>query len=126
MDLVAYSTLRKRRRAGAIGGGVLADSAGVPIALDWRNSDAGALNAVVTSISNSWFESTGCSVNDDDCVQQGNCSIIQDDDAGHSMFTLAMSPSLAASCPDPHPLTFVFARGKSIPVEIYATNPGGK
>ena len=109
-----------------IGVGVFSDGNGVPIALDWQDSDGGTLDGVITGISNAWFQFAGCSIYDDDCVQRGNCSIVPDDDAGHSMFTLAMSPSLAASCPDPHPLTFVFARGKSIPVEIYATNPGGK
>ena len=99
-------------------------AAGVPLMLDWSNTDGG-LNATVTALSNGWFSSAGCSFVDSDCVQQGDCTIVPDDLDGHSTFTFAMSPAHAASCADPHPITFVFAQGTSVPSAIYVTNPGG-
>ena len=107
----------------AVGIGVLTADM-VPVTLDWSNAD-GALNATITALSNGWFSSAGCSFVDSDCVQQGDCAIVPDDLDGHSTFTFAMSPAHAASCADPHPITFVFDQGASVPSEIYVTNPGG-
>ena len=108
----------------ALGIGVLTAD-GVPIDLNWSNGGEASLNTTVTKLSNGWFSSAGCSFVDSDCVQQGDCAIVPDDLDGHSTFTFAMSPAHAASCADPHPITFVFDQGASVPSEIYVTNPGG-
>jgi hypothetical protein len=101
---------------------------GAPLTLDWSSADAGgdagsALNAVITDISNGWNLCT----TDDDCVLEGDCTIVPDDGQGHSSFTLMTAPAnVQGGCPDQHPLTVVFPKGSSVPSQIIATNPGGQ
>jgi hypothetical protein len=101
---------------------------GAPFTIDWTGADAGdsgTVNAAITDISNAWLASY-CGLTDVDCVQAGDCVITPNDGKGHSTFSLLASPTTATSCGDPHPITFVFDQGKSVPKEIYVTNPGGQ
>jgi hypothetical protein len=98
---------------------------GAPVTLDWADGDAGTLNSVATDISNGW-QQYFCGQVDDDCVDAGDCVITPDDGNGHSVLQLVLGPGLVGACLDPHPLTFVFPKGGSVPSQVIATNPGGQ
>ena len=98
---------------------------GAPLHIDWTNTATATVP--LTRLSNGWIGTWCDNLPDDDCVAAGNCTITLDDGAGHSTLLLAPSPMLMANCgATVEPLGFVFAKGTSNLVQVYAVNEGGK
>jgi hypothetical protein len=101
---------------------------GSPLTIDWTS--VASANPTITAIANS-FLSTLCqptAPSDGDCVLQGDCTIVPNDGAGHSTFSLMIGDTAAMTgCPNlSAPLTFVFPQGTSSPSQVYLTNIGGQ